>query len=181
MGQSIGQTVVMRFLTIARHCEAVPGPDDFARTLTDRGRYQASQLRELVLRDDGLAPYGPVTALVSAAARTRETYAIGFAGTKFIHAIETSELIYNGVKDVTAVDVLEQLAAVDPVTESLLLIGHYPFVHELLATLCVEMPAELASDFSVGSAVVLALPENETIGLRHYDVVKVVTTKLDEN
>lgn len=170
-GEYIGQTEGMRYLTIVRHCEATPHENDFSRTLSERGRRQAESIRSLVADPTQLGQYGPVTALVSSAARTRETYAIGFAGTAYIHALETSELIYNGNREISATDVLEQLAAIDPVRESLLVIGHFPWVWELLATLSVTMPEELVSDFPAGTAVVLAIPENQQIGLNRYDVV----------
>jgi len=163
--------VGMRYLTIVRHCEATPNENDFARTLTERGRRQAEEIRSRVSDPAQLAQYGPVTALVSSAARTRETYAIGFAGTAFIHALETSELIYNGHREISATDVLEQLAAIDPVRESLLVIGHFPWVWELLTTLATTVPEELVSDYPVGTAVVLAIPEDQQIGLSRYDVV----------
>jgi phosphohistidine phosphatase SixA len=169
----IRQTKAMRFLTIVRHCEAEPGTDDFVRTLTDRGRRQAEEIRSRVLDSEQLTPYGPVTALVSAAARTRETYALGFAGTAFVHALETSELIYNGQRDVTPFEVLEQLAAIDPVRESLLVLGHFPWVWQLVNELTDEMPEALVSDYPVGTAVVLAIPEHEQVGLRHYEVAAV--------
>ena len=169
----IRQTKAMRFLTIVRHCEAEPGTDDFARTLTDRGRRQAEEIRARVLGSDQLAQYGPVTALVSSSARTRETYALGFAGTAFIHALETSELIYNGQREVTPYEVLEQLAAIDPVRESLLVIGHFPWVWQLVSELTEEMPEPLVSDYPLGTAVVLAIPEDEQVGLRHYEVAAV--------
>ena len=163
----------MRFLTIVRHCEAEPGADDFVRTLTDRGRRQAEEIRSRVLDGEQLAQYGPVTALVSSSARTRETYALGFAGTAFVHALETSELIYNGQREVTPHEVLEQLAAIDPVRESLLVIGHFPWVWQLVSELTAEMPEALVSDYPLGTAVVLAIPEDEQVGLRHYEVAAV--------
>ena len=61
----------MRYLTIVRHCEATPNENDFVRTLTERGRRQAEEIRDRVLDPEQLGQYGPVTALVSAAARTR--------------------------------------------------------------------------------------------------------------
>ncbi len=163
----------MRYLTIVRHCEATPNENDFVRTLTERGRRQAEEIRDRVLDLEQLGQYGPVTALVSAAARTRETYALAFAGTSFLHALETSEVIYNGQRDVTPFDVLEQLVAIDPIKESLLVVGHFPWVWQLVNELTEEMPEAIVSDYSVGTAVVLALPENEQVGLRHYEVAAV--------
>ena len=130
----------MRYLTIVRHCEATPNENDFVRTLTERGRRQAEEIRDRVLDPEQLGQYGPVTALVSAAARTRETYALAFAGT---------------------------------IKESLLVVGHFPWVWQLVSELTEEMPDAIVSDYPVGTAVVLALPDNEHVGLRHYEVAAV--------
>jgi len=166
----------MRYLIVVRHAKAVPaeaGIDDFDRPLNEKGRAQASLLRTWVTDKKKLGAYGPATALVSSAARTRETYALAFAGTAMVHAVETSALIYNGHRDVTAEEVLAELAAIDPVTESLMVVGHNPTVLEL-----VELLAEGTVDaidrgrYPLGAAIVLRLPEDEQIGLRKYPFVK---------
>ena len=162
----------MRYLTIVRHCEAGEAANDYDRTLTTRGRAQAEQLRRWVEDPDALATYGPTTALVSAAARTRETYALGFAGTAFVNALETSELIYNGRREVTGEDLLAQLAELDPVRDSLLVIAHNPSVFDLVATLTSELPEVLArGEYPVGTAVVLAVPDNTPVGRATYECV----------
>ena len=82
-------------------------------------------------------------------------------------------MIYNGHREVTPYEVLEQLAAIDPVRESLLVIGHFPWVWQLVSELTAEMPEALVSDYPLGTAVVLAIPEGEQVGLRHYEVAAV--------
>ena len=166
----------MRYLTIVRHAKAAAGDvghSDFDRPLTPRGRAQCEMLRTWANDPGALGAFGPVTALVSSSARTRETYAVAFAGTTFVHALETSELIYNGQRDVSAHDVLVELAAIDPVTESLLVVGHNPTVFELAVLLGGNDIAELQRNkYPTACAIVLALPDDETVGLRHYEYVK---------
>ena len=113
----IGKTSVVRFLTIIRHCAAENSTPDHDRPLSSVGRAQAEQLRSWVSDPQALGAYGPTTCLVSAAARTRETYALGLAGTPFVRSLEISESIYNGSRDVTANDLVEALHDIDPVTE----------------------------------------------------------------
>jgi phosphohistidine phosphatase len=165
----------VRYLTIVRHAKAVaaePGQSDFERPLTAKGRAQAEQLRTWVNDRHELGRYGPTTALVSAAARTRETYAVAFAGTAFVHAVETSELIYNGRHEVSAEDLLFQLSSIDPVSESLLVVGHNPTVLELALTLSKDpVPALARGKFPLGAAIVLGIDKHQPIGLRHYDYV----------
>jgi phosphohistidine phosphatase len=165
----------MRYLTVVRHAKAVkgePGEPDYGRVLHKRGRAQCEQLREWATDPNALSRFGPTTALVSAAARTRETYARAFEGTGFVQTCHFSELIYNGRRHVTAEDVLIDLAAVDPVTTSLLVVGHNPTVHELVLTLArVAPPVLRTGNYPLGGAYVLELPDDHQIGLARYDVV----------
>src|SRR5271154_5309628 len=83
----VRENVVMRFLTIVRHAKAEkasPGQSDFDRALTERGRTQCQQLRDWATSEDDLAKFGPTTALVSSATRTRETFQLAFEGTAFV-------------------------------------------------------------------------------------------------
>jgi phosphohistidine phosphatase len=150
----------MRYLTIVRHCEAEPGTPDVERTLTERGRRQAQWLRTQVLDSSALGAFGPTTALVSGAARTRETYALAFAGTPFVQAVETSELIYNGRREVSGDDLLATMAELDPVTQSLLIVAHNPSVLELVLSLADHVPTVLREgDYPLGGAFVFALDD----------------------
>ncbi len=165
----------VRYLTIVRHAKtspAGPGESDFARTLNKRGREECEKLRAWAVDPKALGQFGPTTALVSSAARTRETFRRAFHGTSFVEHCEFSELIYNGVRDVSAEDVLIGLAAIDPVTTSLLVVAHNPTVLELMYTVAKEMPKVLRNDhYPLGGAFVLALPEDRPVGLERYDVV----------
>ena len=165
----------MRYLTVVRHAKsspAGPGESDYDRTLAKRGRRECEELREWACDPDGLARFGPSTALVSAAARTRETFRRAFEGTAFVEGVEYSERIYNGRRDVTAEDLLIELASIDPVTSSLLVVGHNPTVLELVLSLCRVVPGALRDErYPLGGAFVLELPDTGQIGRARYDVV----------
>jgi phosphohistidine phosphatase SixA len=169
------QYCLVRYLTVVRHAKtspAGPGESDYVRTLNKRGRDECEQLRAWALDAKKLGQYGPTTALVSAAARTRETFRRAFHGTPFVAHCEFSELIYNGVRDVTAEDALIDLAAIDPVTTSLLVVAHNPTVLELMYTLATQLPKSLRnSHYPLGGAYVLALPGDRPVGLEKYEVV----------
>jgi phosphohistidine phosphatase SixA len=169
---NIVQNAAVRFLTIVRHAKAAAHSGDggdFDRPLTKKGRAQSERLRDAVIDAGVLGQFGPATALVSGAARTRETYALAFAGTPFVHAVEISDLIYNGYRHVSAADALTELASVDPVTESLLLVAHNPTVLELAYALSDrEIPALAGDRFPLGAAVVFAVHDGEPIGSRQY-------------
>ncbi|MGB8198033.1 MAG: hypothetical protein WCF25_13625 [Acidimicrobiales bacterium] len=164
----------MRYLTVVRHAKsspAKPGESDFARTLNKRGREECERLREWASDVKELGRYGPTTALVSAAARTRETFRRAFHGTDFVAHCEFSELIYNGKRDVSAEDLLIDLAAIDPVTTSLLVVAHNPTVHEVMVALAKELPKSLRDNYPLGGAYVLELPDDRQVGLERYEVV----------
>lgn len=171
----MGQTSRMRYLTVVRHAKsspAKPGESDFARTLNKRGRDECERLRAWAKDPDELGAFGPTTALVSAAARTRETYRRAFHGTDFVERCEFSELIYNGRRDVSAEDLMIDLAAIDPVTTSLLVVGHNPTVHEVMIALAKDLPKALRGDhYPLGGAFVLALPDDRQVGLERYEFV----------
>jgi phosphohistidine phosphatase len=169
------QTGTVRYLSVVRHAEATPGAagrSDFERVLSERGRAQCARLREWAADPDALGAYGPVTALVSAAARTIETFERAFEGLPFVHSLHTSELIYNGRRDVSAEDLLIELAALDPVTTSLLVVGHNPTVFDLVTSLATRVPGKLRrGKYPTGATYVLALPEDRPVGLTPYELV----------
>jgi phosphohistidine phosphatase len=165
----------VRFLTVVRHAKAEKDSDDgtdFSRTLSGRGRRQCAQLRQWASNAEGLGQFGPTTALVSSAARTAETFRLAFEGTPFVNEVHTSSLIYNGRHHVSAEDVLIDLAAIDPVTTSLLVIGHNPTVLELLMTLASDLPSEFSNEYPLAGAYVLALPHDEQVGPGPYEFVR---------
>lgn len=165
----------MRYLTIVRHAEAedaAPSGRDYDRALTKRGRHQCEQLRALASDPDALGRFGPVTALVSGAQRTRETFTRAFEGTTFATHVDYSDLIYNGHRAISAEDVLIDLAAIDPVTSSLLVVGHNPTLAELVSVLARDVPAPLSlGHLPKAAVVVLALEDDRPIGLSRYEAV----------
>jgi phosphohistidine phosphatase SixA len=168
----VRETEPVRYLTIVRHCESTParaGESDLERTLSERGRLQCAQLREWASNDAELGAYGPTTALVSSSARTRETFERSFRGTAFAGVVEFSDLIYNGRREVTGEDLLIDLAALDPVTTSLLVVAHNPTVAEVMWALADPVPKKILSGrFPLGAAYVLELPDDQPVGLRRY-------------
>lgn len=169
------QTVTVRFLTIVRHAKAEKDSDDgsdFTRALSGRGRRQCAELRAWASNEEELGQFGPTTVLVSSAARTTETFQLAFEGTAFVRDVHYSALIYNGRHRVSAEDVLIDLAAIDPMTTSLLVIGHNPTVLELLQTLASDLPREFAHEYPLAGAYVLALREGEPVGPGPYEYVR---------
>ena len=165
----------MRYLTIVRHAKATaaePGASDYDRSLSGKGKRQCEELRTWAIDDTALGAYGPVTALVSSAKRTRETFRRAFEDTPFIGSVSYSDLIYNGRREVMAEDLLIDLAAIDPVTTSLLVVAHNPTVHELVESLALTVPDVLNHrGYPLGGAFVLELRDDQPIGLSRYPVV----------
>lgn len=119
-----------------------------------------------------LARFGPTTALVSSAARTRETYRLAFEGTPFVSRCEFSDLIYNGRHEVSAEHLLIDLAAIDPVTTSLLVVAHNPTVLDLVVELATPLPREVVRGrYPLGGAYVFELPDDRPVGLKRYELV----------
>lgn len=168
------QTVGVRYLTIVRHAKAVkktPPEVDYERALNDRGRAQCAQLREWATDPDALGAFGPTVALVSSARRTRETYELGLEGTGFVSDVYYSDLIYNGVRDVGAEDLLIDLAAIDPVTSSLCVVAHNPTVLELLVTLSGRVEDVRRDGYPLAGAFVLEIDDDRPVGLARYELV----------
>jgi phosphohistidine phosphatase len=165
----------VRYITVVRHAKAVPplsGESDFDRVLAQRGRSQCERLRAWASDPDELGRFGPTTALVSAAARTRETFVRAFEGTALVARTHFSEQIYNGRRDVAGEDLLANLAAIDPMTTSLLVVGHNPTVHELMFLIAADLPAALRDHhYPLGGAFVLAINDDRVIEQKRYEVV----------
>ncbi|MGC1419799.1 MAG: hypothetical protein WA786_06735 [Acidimicrobiales bacterium] len=165
----------MRFLTIVRHAKASPPLPmglDFDRVLSGRGRRQCKELRAWAKDPEALGAYGPVSALVSSAARTRETYERSFAGTGWIAAHEFRKSLYYGSREVTGEDLLDELIEFDPGTTSLAIIGHNPSMHELAVLLAREVPSSLRSrGYELGGAYVFELDEGQPLARHRYELV----------
>lgn len=168
-------TCPVRYLTVVRHAKAVPSKShasDFDRRLSGRGQRQCDELRAWAVDGSALGAFGPTTAIVSSAARTRETFRRAFEDTPFVLSVSYTSAIYNGQRDVTADDVVTELAAVDPLTTSLLIVGHNPTVHELVASLALSVPGILAErGYPLGGVFVFELPDAQPLGLSRYAMV----------
>ena len=164
----------MRYLTVVRHAKsspARPGESDFARTLNKRGRDECERLREWANDPEELGRFGPTTALVSSAAVRARPFGGPFTG-RLRRALRVQRADLQRGRDVSAEDLLIDLAAIDPVTTSLLVVGHNPTVHEVMIALAKELPKSLRGDhYPLGGAYVLALPDDRPVGLERYEVV----------
>ena len=108
-----------RRLVVMRHAKAAQdGPTDFDRVLTDRGHADAAEAGAW-LAGQGFAPDH---ALVSAAARTRETWASLAEGAGWDLEPELDRGLYSAEPD-SAVDLI---GLVDDGVSSLVVIGHNP-------------------------------------------------------
>ena len=165
----------MRYLTIVSHAKASPaehGSSDYERRLSGKGKRQCEELRGWASEAGALGAYGPVGALVSSAARTRETFRRAFDGTPFVSTVTYSDAIYNGRHDVSAEDVLAGLATIDQGATSLLVVAHNPTVAELVETLAEEMPDVVHQrGYPLGGAFVFELDDDQPIGLARHRVV----------
>jgi phosphohistidine phosphatase SixA len=96
---------------------------------------------------------------------------LAFDDTPFVSSHVFSELIYNGRRDVSGEDLLIDLAAIDPVTRSLLVVGHNPTVFELVWMLVDKLPKSMREGYPLAGAYVLALPDDQQVGLSKYELV----------
>jgi phosphohistidine phosphatase SixA len=96
-----------------------------------------------------------------------------------VHAVVNSDRIYNGVRDVTADIVIEELAAIDPLTESLLVVGHNPTVLDLAWALAKgSIPEIKDGDYPLGAAVVLRLEDGVCVDTGPYKIVRTFVPKV---
>lgn len=120
----------MKRLILLRHAKAVAkdAADDFSRVLAPRGRADMTAIAAYLA---GQADRRPDLALVSPAARTRETWALAQAK---IGAIATAfeDEIYEASPE-QLLDVVREADGIlaDGPTETLILVGHNPGISEL--------------------------------------------------
>ena len=114
----------MKTLTLLRHAkavEAVPGRNDHERPLRDRGQRAARWVGEA--SSDRI----PDLVLCSTSVRTRETWA---ALSRAWNAAPPV-LYERGLYLASPHQLLQRIAALEPATRSVWLIGHNPGIHEL--------------------------------------------------
>jgi phosphohistidine phosphatase len=122
----------MRRLVLFRHAKAerhAASGEDFDRALTERGRRDA----HLIGRALALAGVKPGLALVSASARTRETWEASGLGSD-----ETEVRFDRGLYNASAGQLRGAVEAVEDVADTVVLVGHNPALHELAVGLLVE-------------------------------------------
>lgn len=140
----------MKRLTILRHAKASPGPDDFARPLTARGREQARRIgAELERRE---AVFDHVAA--SPAARVRETLeSLDLAG---LPKTRFDEALYMASSEA----LLQVIDAFPDSIERALIVGHNPGLHELVLELARPGPltGRVEARFPTAATAIIALP-----------------------
>jgi phosphohistidine phosphatase len=117
----------MRSLILLRHGKAVrehEAPNDRARSLTDRGRREATEAGTQI----AAARLAPELALISSAARTRETAACALA---ILGAVESR--LEDGLYMATPEQVFAAFAATTQ--GAVLIVGHNPGLSDLVAML----------------------------------------------
>jgi len=144
----LSQNSSMRYLTVVRHAKsspAKPGESDFARTLNKRGREECERLREWASDPDELGRYGPTTALVSSAARTRETFRRPFThGVRGAMRIQRAHLQRASRRQRRRPpDRSRRHRSGDDVAAGR---GAQPTVHEVMITLAKDLPKSLRGD-----------------------------------
>ena len=115
---------------LLRHAKAVqqsPGGDDFARDLQDKGKADAKRLGTY-LADKKLLPD---LALVSTAARTKQTYEIVAAALGRPGAVRYEQALYNA----TGGELRGILRSLDPAIQTLMIVGHNPGIADAAAML----------------------------------------------
>jgi phosphohistidine phosphatase len=124
----------MGTLVLFRHAKAeqpAAGQDDFDRALTGRGRADAAAMGDM------LAGSGIDLAVVSPAARTRETWAIASARWKAAPAVEFDDALYLCRPGT----LIGRLQALSRTVVSVVLVGHNPCWQEVSLWLAGSAPA----------------------------------------
>jgi len=147
-------SMTMRRLLLFRHAKAersVPGMEDRARKLIERGRTDAAKVGTY-MASHALIPDRVMT---SPSARTRETWK--FAATAFRPPPAATPA--GGLYDATAHAILRVVKEVSPATHTLLIVGHNPGLHELAVMLIasgdVEARERLREKLPTSSLVII--------------------------
>ena len=163
--EGIEQSPDVRYLWILRHAKASPeatwGGRDRDRTLTDRGRRDATALGRRLA--DEVPPFGlngldaPELAISSSAVRTQETADLVFAAREERVPLDVYASLYQAEPET----VLVYLREVDEHARSAMVIGHNPTMYHLAWDLLAEGSSDRdvleASGFPTCGVAVLAL------------------------
>jgi phosphohistidine phosphatase len=150
----------MRRLLLLRHAKAErsqPGGRDEDRVLTDRGRRDASRIGSYMARH----AFIPGRALVSPAARTRETWELAAAELGKLPPADFDERLYNATPN-TILQIVKETA---PGVGTLLAIGHNPGLQELAAMLVasgdIDARERLGEDFPTSALAVISFASDD--------------------
>ncbi|WP_375458090.1 histidine phosphatase family protein [uncultured Enterovirga sp.] len=137
----------MKRLFLLRHAKAVEKTaTDVERVLAGRGRKDMAKVSRYLV-EEGLTPD---LALVSPAARTRETWSL--AGLPDV-PVRFDERIY----EAEVADLLEVIASVDDAAGSVILVGHNPGIEDLARAVAAD-PEPVRSGLPTAALVVIELP-----------------------
>ncbi len=131
-------------LYLLRHAQAEPATatqDDHARHLSAQGIAQAERLG-IYLRSRHFAPE---RVLCSTATRTRETFAHLQKQLDAAPAADFTDRLYHA----SLASALQLIQSIPDSTESLLLVGHNPVIHQLAAKLCADAEHALAEELAL--------------------------------
>ena len=145
----------MRRLLLLRHAKAerlLPGGRDHDRVLTARGRADTKTLGAYLARH----AFVPDHAVVSTAARTRETWALLAAAMGKTPPVNFDDRIY----DASPETILAAIKETGSDTGTLMLVGHNPGLQELAAMLVasgdIEARERLGREFPTSALVVIS-------------------------
>jgi phosphohistidine phosphatase len=142
---------------VVRHAKAVHNEGaDIDRALAPRGISDAGAAGRW-LEEQGIAPD---QALVSPSLRTRETWE---AISAQLGADAVVPTIADRIYENSVADLLDVIHDADPDATSLVLVGHYPAVHDLVLTLAAdaaETEPSLAASYPTSAVAVLDVRTN---------------------
>lgn len=147
----------MKTLFVLRHAKSdwsTPGQDDHERSLSDRGERAALVMGRYMDQKN----YRPDFILCSDARRAADTLEIVTSQWKMVPPIEMEPALYLAGRS----GVLKRLGAVVSRHESVMVVGHNPDLHEVVASLAqtgsVEWIQSAAGKFPTTALAVLELP-----------------------
>ena len=168
--KAVANKISFNNIIIWRHAEAHPaethtGTDDMARSLTPKGKLQAKRMADWLnkcLPNDLL--------LVSSPA---------------LRAYQTAQALKNGIRVDEALkpnanlqdvlDVLSKLAALQPSSKNILLVGHQPWLWQLVA----HLTGFSVVDINIKKGAVWWLRQSSAaVGQAHYNIIAVQSPSL---
>jgi phosphohistidine phosphatase len=154
----------MRRLLLLRHAKAErlqPGGRDHDRVLSERGRADAKKLGLYLARH----AFVPDQAVVSAAARTRETWTLLAAAFAKSPPVSFEDRIY----EATPQNILQVVKDTGPQIGTLLVVGHNPGLQELAAMLIasgdIDARERLGEDFPTSALAAISFAAEDWSGV----------------